>query len=284
MNSVTNIGGYTTKEITSLVGLKPAQIQVFVRDGLLHPRKGRKGEQRFSFQDVVLLRAAHGLLAAHVPPRTVHESLRRLREQLPQGRTLAQVRIAAEGHRIVVRDGSEAWEPASGQKVLDFDVATLAQKAAPFARRTAAAAREREHELGAEDWFELALELETAATLDAEDAYRRALALDPRHFDARLNLGRLRHEAGDLRAAEEHYRLAAQARPDDPTPSFNLGVALEDRKRYEEAAIAYQQAITADPGFADAYFNLSGVHERLGKSASALRHLKTYRQLVRGPR
>ena len=67
------------------------------------------------------------------------------------------------------------------------------------------------------------------------------------------------------------------------TPAFNLGVALEDRKRYEDAVAAYQSAIAADPSFADAYFNLSGVYEKLGRGAMALRHLKTYRQLVRGP-
>lgn len=277
-------GGYSAKDIAKLLGIAPARLRVFVGEGFVTPRSGPRGAQRFSFQDLVVLRAAQGLLASDLPARRVHEALRRLREQLPNGRSLAQVRITADSGRVVVRDGAETWEPASGQTVLDFEVAALALKAAPIARRGAAEARRHEHELDAEDWFELGLDLEATAPSEAEDAYRRALALAAGHYDARLNLGRLRHEAGDLRAAEAHYRTAAQLHPSDPTPAFNLGVALEDRKRYEDAIVAYQSAIAADPAFADAYFNLSGVYEKLGRGASALRHLKTYRQLVRGPR
>ncbi|MEO8504721.1 MAG: tetratricopeptide repeat protein [Acidobacteriota bacterium] len=277
-------GGYSASDISKLLGITSARLRLFVAEGFVTPRSGPRGTQRFSFQDLVVLRAAQGLLAGKLPARRVHEALRRLREQLPNGRTLAQMRITADSGRVVVRDGAETWEPASGQQVFDFDVAALAQKAAPIARRGAAEARRHEQELDAEDWFELGLDLEATAPVDAEDAYRRALALEGAHYDARLNLGRLRHEAGDLRAAESHYRSAAALHPSDPTPNFNLGVALEDRKRYEEAIVAYQSAITADPSFADAYFNLSGVYEKLGRGTSALRHLKTYRQLVRGPR
>src|SRR5438034_11509611 len=87
--------------------------------------------------------------------------------------------ITAEGHRVVARDGALAWNPDSGQLVLDFDVASLAERAAPLARRQAAAARRIEDDLDAEQWFDLGLELEVSAPEDARDAYRRALELDP---------------------------------------------------------------------------------------------------------
>ena len=276
--------GFSATDIAKLLGIQPARLRIFVREGFVAPRPGPRGAQRFSFQDLVVLRAAQGLLDDQLPARRVHEALRKLREQLPNGRSLAQVRIVVDGGRVVVRDGQEAWEPASGQKVLDFEVAALARKAAPIALRGAAEARRHEQNLDAEDWFELGLDLEATAPAEAEDAYRRVLALDAEHYDARLNLGRLRHEAGDLRAAESHYRAAESAHPNDPTPAFNLGVALEDGKRYEEAISAYQRAIAADGSFADAHFNLSGVYQRLGRSALALRFLKSYRLLVRGPR
>lgn len=280
----TPLAGYTVANVTKLLGLPAARVRGFVRDGLLHPRHGRRGELRFSFQDLVLLRAAQGLLQARLPSRRVHEALRRLRQQLPRGRTLAQVRIAAEGGRIVVRDGAEAWEPASGQKLLDFEVKDLAREAAPLIRKNVEAAHRRAEELAAEDWFELGLDLEATDVEQAIGAYRQALRLEPSHFDAHLNLGRLLHETGDVGLAERHYRRAEALRPDDPTAAFNLGVALEDRRRYGDAGAAYQRAIDADPSYADAYFNLSGVLEKLGKKALALRQLKTYRQLVRGPR
>jgi tetratricopeptide (TPR) repeat protein len=85
------------------------------------------------------------------------------------------------------------------------------------------------------------------------------------------------HAEGFLKEAEAVYR-------DTEEPSailyFNLGVLLEDLKREIEAIQAYRAAILHDPGMADAHFNLSLVHERLGEAQSALRHLLAYRRLT----
>jgi len=71
-------------------------------------------------------------------------------------------------------------------------------------------------------------------------------------------------------------------RPGDPTAAYNLGVALQDAGRLEEAAAAYETALAADGSFPDAHFNLSGIYEALGRGAEALRHLRTYRTLTKG--
>src|SRR5438094_3010474 len=198
--------GYTTEEVARLLGLSPAQIRSYPRAGFLSPARAARGQLRFAFQDLVLLRAAKGLLAARVPAAKIRGSLRRLKQQLPRGRALSELRITAEGHRVVARDGAVAWNPDSGQLVLDFDVARLAQRAAPLARRQAAAARRVEEDLDAEQWFDLGLELEVTAPDEARDAYRRALELDPHHADARVNLARLLQEADLAAEAETHLR------------------------------------------------------------------------------
>src|SRR5260370_1446552 len=128
-------------------------------------------------------------------PRPPARRARRLKQQLPRGRALSELRITAEGHRVVVRDEAIAWHPESGQLVLDFDVATLAQRAAPLARRRAAAARRVEEDLDAEQWFALGLELEVSEACEAPDAYRRALDLDPHQADPHGNRGRRLVEA-----------------------------------------------------------------------------------------
>jgi tetratricopeptide (TPR) repeat protein len=271
--------GYTATEAARSLGLTVAQIHSWVRAGFLEPRRGPRSEYRFTFQDLVVLRAARDL-AAQLPARRVKRALRRLREQLPQGRGLAGVRITVEGDDVVVRDGGAAWKPVSGQALLALDVTAGAAAVAPLANRQAGSAPAVEREPGAEDWFELGLELETCDSLQARDAYRRTLELDPGHFDARVNLGRLLHEAGELASAEANYRLALRTRPGDPTASFNLGVALEDLRRPNEAVRAYEQALDADPEYADAHYNLAQLHERLGHPRNALRHLQTYRALV----
>ena len=271
--------GYTTEEVARLLGLSPAQIRSYTRAGFLSPGRGARGDLRFSFQDLVLLKAAKGLMAARVPAAKIRGSLRRLKQQLPRGRALSEVRITAEGHRVVARDGAVAWNPESGQLVLDFDVATLAQRAAPLARRQAAAARRVEQDLDAEEWFELGLELEVSDPDEARDAYRRALELDPHHAEAHVHLGRLLVESERAEEAETHFRAVLADHPDHATAWFNLGIALEDRRRTNDAVKAYEQAIAADRRLADAYFNLARLYEQAGKRAAALRNLSKYRLL-----
>src|SRR2546425_7489334 len=198
--------GYTTEEVARLLGLSPAQIRSYTRAGFLSPARDGRGNLRFTFQDLVLLKAAKGLMAARIPAAKIRGSLRRLKQQLPRGRALSELRITAEGHRVVARDEAIAWNPESGQLVLDFDVATLAQRAAPLARRRAAAARRVEEDLDADQRFALGLELEVSEPDEARDAYRRALELDPDHADAHVNLGRLLVEAERAEEAETHFR------------------------------------------------------------------------------
>lgn len=283
MSPTSPFPGYTTAEVARILDLSPRQVRSYVEAGFLSPRRGPGRRYVFSFQDLVILRAARGLCRARIPARRVHRALDRLRRQLPRGRSLTAVSISAEGGEIVVRDGGEAWEPVSGQRVLDFEVAELAEKAAPVALRVAARARKRPQELDAEAWWELGWELETTAPEEARDAYARALELAPEHADAHLNLGRLLHEQGKTQEAMEHYRRAAALRPEDPTAAFNLGVALEDLGRAVEAADAYRKALAADPSYADAHYNLAGLEERRGDPAAAIRHLKAYKTLVESP-
>ncbi len=281
MSERSPIAGYSTRDVARLLGLAEGRVRALARSGLVSPRRGRRREYRFSFQDLVVLRSAQGLLEAGMPPRRVRSALARLGEQLPGGRSLASVRIGADRGQVVVRQEGEAWDPESGQRLLDFGVADLAARVAPLARRNAERARQLEG-LSAEDWYGLAWELEAAAPEEAVAAYRRALELEPAHFDSRLNLGRLLHERGSLVEAEAAFRQAAEANPGEATAWFNLGVALQDRGRRRDAIRAYRRAVEADPGCADAYFNLAGLQEELGQKAVALRNLKIYRRLTRG--
>lgn len=263
-----------------MLGLSPAQIRSYATKGFLDPERGERGELRFGFHDLIILRTAGELTAAGTPQRKVKRVLELLREQLPDRRALTSVRITADGDRVIVRDGEAVWNPESGQSLFDFAVADIAQKATPLLMRAAADARERADEMSAEEWYELACELEVTAVEEAKDAYERAIHADPMHADAHVNLGRLYHEEGAPAAAEQHYRAALEADPMHETAAFNLGVALEDLGRVDDAARAYQQAIALDPENADAHYNLAGIYERRGDQQAALRHLKAYRALI----
>ena len=270
--------GYSTRDVAALLGVSVAQVRSYVRAGFLSPEQGARGEHRFSFQDLILLRTAKGLVAARVPHRRIVLALKNLREQLPEGRPLTGVRISAQGHHVVVRDGGEVWNPESGQALLDFEVAELARDAASLERREDPDRRSRREPVL--EWYERGVDLEPDDPREAADAYRQALELDPAFADAHLNLGRLLHEAGRTVEAEAHYRRALESRPDDPTAHFNLGVALQDLGRLSEAAEVYEKALELDPDLADAHYNIAVVYEDLGRKRSAIRHLKSYKSLA----
>ena len=271
--------GYSTREVAEVLGLPTSRILGWTRSGLLTPERDAGGAYLFSFQDIVLLRAARALLDAHVPARRVRSALTALRGQLPVGRPLSAVHISAVGDRVLVRDEDSVWEPDSGQLTMDFSVAEVAERAEPLARR----ALEKPSEAGdmsADDWYDAALDLEAVSIERASEAYRRALELEPDHPDAHLNLGRLLHEQVRLDEAETHYRRAAAADPQSGRAHYNLGVLLEDRCRPREAIDAYRTALGRDGLLATAHFNLSRLLESSGEAAEALNHLAAYKRLV----
>ncbi|HEY8206142.1 MAG TPA: tetratricopeptide repeat protein [Myxococcaceae bacterium] len=266
--------GYSARDLAKLLGLTPAKLKALVRAAM--PDGAER--EHFSFQDLVLLRTAKVLTSSNVPSTRIRKALKALRDQIPEDRPLTGVSIAAEGDRLVARDGGTRWQPESGQVLMDLrgKEPALARKLEPVPDPPDGGGG-----LSADEWYELGCELEESEPLRALGAYRQALALDGRHADAHVNLGRLLQERGDLPGAERHYRAALQIRPEDATAAYNLGTALEDQGRWEDAIAAYSEAIARHPGYADAHYNLARLYERTGEKVAALRHLKTARQLTR---
>ena len=282
--------GYSAREVATLLNIPPERVRSFVHARLLNPERGERGEYRFSFRDLVLLRTLKGLVDAQIPARRLRHALGKLKQQVPAERPLSAVAITAEEDRIVARDGRSKWNPESGQMAFDFPgrrsvpvgLAQRESSLAPTLSRESTLVPTRSSEgLDSDGWYKLGCELEASAPERACEAYCRAIELDERNADAHINLGRMLHHAGQVQAAEKHYRLAVQARPKDAVASFNLGIALEDLGRMDDAMQAYRDAIAADPSCADAYFNLAHLYEQEGMRANAIRYLKTYRTLAK---
>lgn len=264
--------GYRIREVAEILDLPARRVRAWVRAGWVEPQRDSGGATRLTFRDVALLRRIRDLEATRIPPRRVHRALDRLRATHGAAELAPGLR-AARGE-LVVREGDALWSPESGQCLFDFEPTP------PVPVLDLSAGLEHRAER-ARDWFEAGGELESRDPERAREAYARALAADPSHADAYLNLGCLEHRAGDPAAAEAHYRAALALRPADPIALFNLAVALEDRGRDAEARESYAASLAADPAHADAHFNLARLCERLGDSAAALRHWTAYRQLVR---
>ena len=244
--------------------------------GFVAPTRGPRRAYRFSFRDLVLLRAAQGLAQAKLPSTRILRSLRRLRAQLPQQLPLDGLRIEAVGDAVAVSEGRGQWRPDDGQYLLQFEVAAPGGALAFFGPAEAAPDRGGD----TAPWFERGVALERSQPEQAIDAYARAVAADPADSGAYVNLGRLLHERGRGRDAEAVYRSGLAACAADATLLFNLGVLLEDLKRPDEAAVAYRAALAAAPELADAHFNLARLFEARGRKQDALRHFSAYRKLT----
>lgn len=276
--------GYTLKDAARLLDLPVPKLQTLIKAGLVLPSRGTRGEFRLTFQDLVVLRSAAQILD-RVPPKRLRKALARLREQRRE-EGLTGVRLEAHGSALLAHDGHETWDLESGQVWIDFgnDHAPGAEATTPSVLHLKSAAPPHPPGLGldAEDWYMKGCELESSDPAAARAAYVCAIEIDPRHVDARINLGRLLHETRDLAGAETQYRAALDASPADATAAFNLGVVLEDLSKPVPAVAAYKQAIAADPNHADAHYNLSHVYEAMGNRRNAIRHLDIYRKLMRG--
>jgi tetratricopeptide (TPR) repeat protein len=273
---------YSVREVCAVLGISIARLRSYLRSGLVVPSRDERGQIRLSFQDLVFLRRAEGLVSQRIPPRRVHVALRALAERFPEGGA-ADLRLHGEGAEVVVDDGNKRWHATSGQTIFDFGERSTNDAGAsvtPLTQKKAA------HEppgppLSARDIYARACALEEASPQEAEAAYRQVLEREPEFADAHVNLGRILHETGDVYAALVHYRAALAIRPHDATAAFNVGVALEDLGASIDAIAAYRQAIETDARNPDAHYNLARLLEQSGKPDLAVRHLLLYRQLMK---
>jgi tetratricopeptide (TPR) repeat protein len=270
---------YSTREVANLAGLSEAQVRRWARDRLIAPEKDAGGHWRYSFQDLALLKTARQLLDARLSPTKVTCALRLVREQIPAGRPLSAVRILVSGRNVIVKDRLSSWEPDSKQTTLDFEVRSLSEPMAPGLSRLPAPTEQEPED--AARLYQLALDLELAGKADeARRAYQAALQNDPTLVSARINLGRLLHNANRVTEAEALYRAALAQDPGNAMAAFNVGVALEDQGQHAAAADAYRQTLLIDDDYADAHFNLARLLESQGDKQGALRHLSRFKRLL----
>ena len=268
---------YTLKRVQELLGLSRTVISGLLAAGFVTPERGPRNEQRFSFQDLLLLRTAHALQRAEIPPRKILSALTKLAATLPDELPLTGLRITAVGTEIVVHDVGGPWNPDTGQVLLDFDVAPLGGNLAFLQRATAPAKSPDDSSY----WFGRGESAEPSNLAEAEEAYRRAIALEAAHVRAHINLGALLCEAGRCDEAIALYERAIAAGAISAELDFNHAIALEDVGLFQQAVRSYEQALERDPSFLDAHYNAGMLLEKMGDGQGALRHFSAYRRLSR---
>src|SRR4029453_2003834 len=98
------VSGYTTQDVAKMIGVSAGRLRAYLKAGVLSPERGDHGELRFSFQDLLLLRTAEGLVSDRIPPPRVRRALKRLRARLTDARPLTGVQLTADGPEVVVHE------------------------------------------------------------------------------------------------------------------------------------------------------------------------------------
>jgi len=268
--------GFALKRVQEMLGLSRTVVNGLIAAGFVTPSRGLRNEYRFSFRDLMLLRTAHSLQSANIPPRKILRALAKLQATLPDELPLTGLRITAVGADVVVSDRLGQWEAHSGQRVMDFEVSPVGNEVAFLE-----AAPDRRPAADAAHWFERGEAAEVSDPAAAEAAYRRAIELDPTQVHAYLNLGAMLCDGHRFDDALALYEAALRHCPNAALIHFNRAVTLEDSGRLRDALDGYARALALDPSLADAHFNAARLLEKLGDSQGALRHFNAYRRLAR---
>ena len=105
-----------------------------------------------------------------------------------------------------------------------------------------------------------------------------AVALRPESQAALLNLGRALRDLGRSEEAIATFREATRIYPDDVWAHNNLGEALNARKKPDLAAAEFREAIRLKPDHAGSHENLAATLRDLGKPDEAIAE---YREAIR---
>lgn len=306
---------YSTREVVRLVNLPAHRIRALARLGVVGkqpstaiaaPDLGPAPRQAFGraclsfdFADMRVLRWVAELVVKGVAPMRLQRVLASLQDHLERcGGRLSAITVVLESERLLARDANRVWDAESGQTLMPFEM-PVAQPAAlpttttlyqaPVKRDSDAASFEKLLSLksdawtqhSADCWFDMALSQEETEPNTAYDLYLRALACEPEHVEAMLNIGRLCSLAGDRRRAIGYFKVATAVDPQHPVAHFNMAVTLHDAGELAQAERAYRAALRHDPYFADAHYNLATLLEHQGARDEASQHFVAYRLAVR---
>ena len=112
-----------------------------------------------------------------------------------------------------------------------------------------------------------------AGPAEAEALFRQAIAADSGYAPAYNNLGTVLLRRKRYAEAAEAFDTAARLRPESAEPRFNLGLLHHEIGRHREAMREYELALELDPGHLQAAENCAILYVRLGIQKERTREL-----------
>ena len=131
-------GAFRTGDVVEILGISRRQLQYWAQTALVAPsRQTPGGHGRYSFEDLVALKAAKRLIDAGVSVQRIRSSIDALKKLLPSvKRPLTELVLVATGDVVLAfRDGA-AFDAISGQEWV-FEVARFQREVEAWERSAA---------------------------------------------------------------------------------------------------------------------------------------------------
>ena len=123
-------------------------------------------------------------------------------------------------------------------------------------------------------WRHLAFLLSASRAPGSDDAFRRAVQLDPAHAPTRFNYGFLLHESGRLAEAEEQFLEAIRLSPSLDRAWYGLGLINVKRGEFALAAQRLTEAAKLQYHNPYAAYYLTFAYHKLGEHEKAAREYR----------
>ncbi len=115
---------------------------------------------------------------------------------------------------------------------------------------------------------------QSAMYADVETLWQTTLRQNPDCWMARNNLGSALLQEGKVDEAIAHFQTALQLKPDYAEAHNNFGIALLQEGRVDEAIAQCQTTLQLRPDYAEAYNNLGNALFQKGRLDEAIAHLQ----------
>ena len=125
---------FKTREVVDLLALSRRQLQYWAKTGLIVPSaRTPGGHNRYSFNDLVALKATKRLIDAGVSVQKIRRSVRALQDLFPRvGRPLGELVLVATGDVVLVFQDGTVFEAITGQEwvfpVAEFEREVIAYR------------------------------------------------------------------------------------------------------------------------------------------------------------
>ena len=267
---------FSWREVAKIFDISEGRLRYWDSSAFISPT-GHDGRRCcFTFQDLISIRSAMALLAGGVSLQKTRRIIEDLKDKLPRSsHPLDRLRIKSDANTIVIIEDGHEFEADSGQLLMDFSVKSIKESiVAQLPSRAYAAPESRT----AYEWYleGCGLDDDEECLGQAEEAYHRAIYLDPTLANAYTNLGNLRYRAGSVQDAKILYAKAIEVDRDQPEAHYNLGFLGFEDGDLDAAAECFRRAVELDATFADAHFNLAMTLFRLNQDDTARVHWKRY--------